>query len=375
MTSNAGRRYTDEVLIVGGGTMGLFLALWLAQAGKQVTVVDRSRVWSEASGVNAGSLAVQNKMIALIPYTLEATRMWAALPELLGADVGYHCTGGYKIATSPEEVERLRKSYEQQRSLGVPLTWFDGEELTACSPWLSSGVLAASECSIDGHASPTLLGPVLRRAVIDAGVTVLESQAVQAMSMVDQRYVVQTDKSQIVADSLILAAGAWTGVLAAMLDVRLQVALDVNIVSVTEPAPKTIGCIVTHTRGILTLKQVDNGTCLIGGGWQGSGTLLDGKKAVDLDQLTHNMRLAVSVVPGLAPLHVVRSWAGYEGVSPDSLPYLGRLPGHQKAYVAACARGGFTLGPLLAKLLSEHILTGDSSMPINCFDPSRFSHV
>jgi glycine/D-amino acid oxidase-like deaminating enzyme len=113
---------------------------------------------------------------------------------------------------------------------------------------------------------------------------------------------------------------------------------------------------------------------MIGGGWQGQGTLEDRRKELDHDQVIHNLRLAVRVVPGLARLHVLRSWAGYEGVSPDSLPYLGRLPNHEDVFVAACARGGFTLGPLLGQLLGELILVGRPSRPIELFAPGRFAN-
>lgn len=159
-----------------------------------------------------------------------------------------------------------------------------------------------------------------------------------------------------------------------MVGVDLPVSLDVNMVSVTEPARPTIGRIVTHARGILTLKQVANGSCMIGGGWQGIGSLDDNRKDVSYDQIVHNLRLALRVIPGLQALNVVRSWAGFEGVTPDSLPYLGRLPGRENIYCAACARGGFTMGPLLGQLLGEYILTGTTSKPIDLFEPGRFAY-
>jgi glycine/D-amino acid oxidase-like deaminating enzyme len=173
---------------------------------------------------------------------------------------------------------------------------------------------------------------------------------------------------------LAITAGAWSGQCATLIGQHLPIALDVNMVSVTESAPPTIGNMTMHARGILTLKQVANKTCLIGGGWQGVGTLADCRKEIDYDQLVHNLRLAVRVVPGLAQLNILRSWAGYEGVTPDSLPYLGRLGDGPNVYCAACARGGFTLGPLLGQLLGELIATGKTSRPIDLFDPGRFGH-
>ena len=79
------------------------------------------------------------------------------------------------------------------------------------------------------------------------------------------------------------------------------------------------------------------------------------------------------MVPALAELRVVRSWSGFEAVAPDALPVLGQLPGHDDAYVLACARGGYSQGPALGKLLAELMLDGTTSLPVDGFDPGRFS--
>jgi glycine/D-amino acid oxidase-like deaminating enzyme len=128
---------------------------------------------------------------------------------------------------------------------------------------------------------------------------------------------------------------------------------------------------VTHIRGILTLKQLPNGSCIIGGGWQGIGDLESGRKDFDYESLLHNIRLGALIVPALKDLHIVRNWAGFEGVTPDSLPYFGQLPGLPNAYISACARGGWSIGPVLGKLMDELVRTGKTSFPILEFDPKR----
>ena len=213
----------------------------------------------------------------------------------------------------------------------------------------------------------------MRKAVEEAGVCVVEHAEVTGVNA--RNLCVDTTRGSFHGRSIAITAGAWSVQIAAMVGNALPISLDVNMVSVTEPAPRTIPQIITHARGILTLKQVSNGSCLIGGGWQGIGTLEDRRKDIDYDRLIHNLRLAARVIPGLAPLNILRSWAGYEGVTPDSLPYLGRLPGHSDIYIATCARGGFTLGPLMGQLLGEFITTGSTSRPIDLFNPGRFNHV
>lgn len=363
-----------DVIVVGSGIFGLFCALTLAEAGKSVIVVDRSRSWSEASAVNAGSLGVQNKLPALVPYTLWSWELWIQLEKRLGVDVGLRRNGGYKIAMTETEAERLFQISHEQEQLGLAVERLGHDELHVRAPWISSECVAATFSPDDGYASPTLVGPALRRTAEERGVVIVEHADVYAIRH-GNSLCVETSKGEFFGEKIAITSGAWSAKLAAMVGVDLPISLDVNMVSVTEPTPRqVIPNIVTHARGILTLKQVANGSCLIGGGWQGIGTIDDSRKELDYDQLVHNLRLAMRVIPGLGQLNVLRSWAGYEGVTPDSYPYLGLLPGHRDIYCAACARGGFTLGPLMGQLLAELILSGCTSRPVNIFDPGRFSN-
>jgi sarcosine oxidase, subunit beta len=362
-----------DVILAGGGIFGQFAALTLAEHGRRVTLIDRATLWSEASSVNAGSLGVQNKLPELAPYARWSWALWERMAERLGADVGVSRGGGYKVAMTDGEALRLQDTAEKQRALGLDVRMIDRADLRAQAPWLSHEVVAAAYSPEDGYASPTLVGPALRAAIERAGVRIVENAKILSIHRRDG-LIVDTDQGAFRGRSLGITAGAWSGRLAAMVGAHLPIALDVNMVAVTESAPPTIGNMTTHARGILTLKQVANRSCLIGGGWQGIGTLDDRRKDVDYDQLVHNLRLAVRVVPGLAKLNVLRSWAGYEGVTPDSLPYLGRLGDDPDIFCAACARGGFTLGPIVGQLLGELIATGRTSRPIDSFNPRRFAY-
>jgi len=184
---------------------------------------------------------------------------------------------------------------------------------------------------------------------------------------------VHTDGGILRAPHAVIAAGAWTNQVASLLELSFPLAVDVNMVSVTEPAPALIGHVVTHIRGILTLKQVGNGTCLIGGGWQGEGSLESGIKELGYDAFVQNLGLACRVVPGLRKLNLVRQWAGFEGVTPDSLPLFGTLPEHPGVVVCACARGGWTLSPVFGRMTAELITGRDTSFDVSSFTPARFA--
>src|SRR4051794_13005581 len=353
--------------------MGLFSALFLAQRGTRVVVIDAGVPWAEASAVNAGSLGVQNKIPPLVPLTLESLRLWADMRERLGTEVGFRNSGGIRVAETEAEREKLRRGVDGQVQAGVRVEWLEGEGLRQRAPFLSSKVLAAAYSPDDSFATPLLVGPAVLRLLashdvgVHAGVT-LNSVAGEAP------FVLETSAGAIRCERVVITAGAWTPRVAALFGLHLPMTLDVNMVAVTEPAAPVLPWMVTHVRGILTLKQVTNGTFLIGGGWKGLGDLDDRRKEMDYESFLHNVRLAVRIVPALERLNLLRHWSGYEGVTPDSLPYFGRMPRHEKLYVSAGIRGGFTLGPVFGRMMSELVLDGRTSFPVDAFAPGRFGN-
>ena len=158
-----------EVVIVGAGIMGLATGIFLARAGKEVVILERGEPWREASGVNAGSLGVQNKRLPLVPFTLEALKLWRSARELFGGDVGFVPCGGLRVATSPEDAARLAASAAEQRAVGLATEWLEGAALRALAPWLGPSVVAATFSDADSFAIPLMAGPVLVDAFCRAG--------------------------------------------------------------------------------------------------------------------------------------------------------------------------------------------------------------
>jgi len=364
---------TCDIAVVGAGAMGLFTALFLARAGREVVVIERGHPWSEASGVNAGSLGVQNKRLELVPFALEALRIWETLGEQFGRDLGFRRSGGFRIASNEAERELLARSAKEQQARGVRVEQLGANALAARAPYLSGAAIAANFSPDDSYANPLLVGPALIKAVRDAGVTICSKTELTGLQNGPGGLQVSTARGDICCSTVVLACGAWVDRVAQFLGVSFPVSLDVNMVSVTEPAPPTIKGIVTHARGILTLKQVANGSCLIGGGWKGRGGLASGLKDMDYESLLHNLRLAVRIIPQLARLNLIRQWSGFEGVTPDSLPIFGRLPGQSNVFASACARGGWTLSPLFGRMMAELVCTGEASLDVSRFSPARFS--
>ena len=362
-----------DVAVIGAGITGTCASLFLAERGVRVCLIDRAMPWSEASGVNAGTLTVQGEFIETIPLTKLSVDLWQQFEVDRGLKIGFKRSGGLRVATNAvERAELMAGSEERRRRWSLPIEWLEGSALMSAAPWLGERVACASYCSEDGYCSPLTAAHALIEATVRAGATLVANAAVQSIQRLGNGYRIETQRGRIDATSVAITAGPWSSALTGMLGMPLPTYLDIDMLSVTEPAPPVMHGLVTHAGGLLSLKQFPNGSVVIGGGWQGKGRFA-AMEGLDQTRLLQNLAFAASIVPGLAELRILRSWSGYEGVAPDGVPVIGPIPGAEHAYVAAITRGGYTHGPALALLLAELILDGKPRLPIRQFYPDRLS--
>jgi glycine/D-amino acid oxidase-like deaminating enzyme len=356
---------TFDLAVVGGGVMGCSAALRATAGGMRVVVIEKAALGSGASGVNAGTLSLQIKRLKLMPYALKGYAWW----QRAGEAVGFHRTGSLTLAFNTNEAALLRERMTQKRDAGAPIELITANAVAECEPGLTRRVVAASWCPADGYANSSRTGMYFRGLLADAGVEVREQTEVQDILQETHGFSLVTPASRVRATRLLLAAGAWTQRLAAQLGFDPPIRVRVNTVAVTERAPRLVGAVIGHVTGLLTLKQKENGTVLIGGGWQGRGTPADGRGEVVAETMLTNLRLAQFALPGVGALRVVRAWTGFEANVPDFYPLAGAIPGVPDAFILACVRGGFTIGPYIGRLIGDLILGHEPEMPL--FDPAR----
>jgi glycine/D-amino acid oxidase-like deaminating enzyme len=122
---------------------------------------------------------------------------------------------------------------------------------------------------------------------------------VQGLEIGDSGFSIRTSTEPVRAKRVLISSGAWVRKVMAMLGYQFAdtVAVRVNMMSVTERMPRLFSSLITHANSGLTLKQPDNGTVLIGGGWQGRGDPYSGQADLVRENVTTNFRLTHSVFP------------------------------------------------------------------------------
>jgi glycine/D-amino acid oxidase-like deaminating enzyme len=376
-----------DVLIIGGGIVGTALAYDLARAGVDVVLAERAELNREASGTNAGSMhlqiaihqltafetgAVQERLLSEVRLHAEAARLWHGLEEELDGPLDMHVTGGLMVAESDDQLRLLHDKHAIEQRAGLETHVLEGDELRRAAPFLAEDLPGATFCPLEGHANPLIAVPLFalraaqHGAVLRTGADVTRIEPDRGTGGGPFR--VRTSAGTIRARRIVNAAGAWAQEAAQLVGLRLPLRREGLHVNVTEPRARVLEPLVQHIGRRLTLKQAGNGTFIIGGGWPARPAIAPQRYSTMWESAAGNAAVAVRVMPGLADVRLVRTWSGVMAFTDDLSPVVGestRVPG----YFTCIATTGFTLGPLMARMLAEHMTSAPGRLPL----PPEFS--
>jgi sarcosine oxidase, subunit beta len=367
---------TTDVLVIGGGIIGVSAAYFLSRRKVDAILVEKNAVGREASGSTAGTMSFQNKKIEVVPLVQEALRVWAGLQDDLGDAIEFRQPGGFRVAESEEQVKKLRTSVKAQQDLGIKVEVMTGEELKKAASYFGPAVKAASFCRDDARSNPLTAPITIARGAENKGLKLLEYTEVTGIQVLaDNRFRVQAGSGNIECARILNCAGVWARSIFGMVGVRIPITLDPMQVMVTERTPRIFPHIITHVSGNMTLKHVDSGNVVIGGGWTGVGDEKRGIKQVNYESMQGNLAYAARVIPVLGHLLLIRCWTGLEGRTLDLLPLMGELNQVPGFFSACCAKGGWTLGPLLGRTAAE-VITGETpAIDIADYDVNRHADI
>ena len=363
-----------KIIVVGGGIIGCACAYELAKAGCAVTVLERATPGAEASGAAAGLLAPlgESADTAFAKIALESWRRYpgvvAELRDRTGIDVEYVTRGTiYPLATAEDvRVAESRARHEWAREVGIE-AW-DAGDVRSREPALSSDVRGAMFVRGDHWVNNQRLVVAYAQAAAAAGVAVMPGAAVSRVIVEDghARGVVM-DGEPYEADAVLIAAGAWTGALAASFGARLRVEpRKGQMIALTHVPPMLTYAI--HAPDVYLVPR-SSGELLIGATVEKVGF----QRSVTAVGVAGLLTSAIALVPGLAHLPISRTWYGFRPWAPDSLPVLGPWPGIHGLFVAtAHYRNGILLAPITARLMTEWMTHGQPSMDVKDFLPDRF---
>ncbi|MDH3742777.1 MAG: FAD-binding oxidoreductase, partial [Hyphomicrobiales bacterium] len=258
--------YETETLIVGGGLMGCWTALFLAQMDREVTVLEKGYIGAQASGVNYGNLRIQGRHPGQLPLSLRAQEIWERFEEITGEDCEIAQCGHLYVAHCDEQAAKLEIYATEARAHGLDVEQLKREDVFARWPWFGSNVIAANFSGRDGCANPRLSTPAVARAAVRAGAQIVEQTHCIATRKEGSDFRITTDTDDTYqAHNLVNAAGAWANIIAEAFGERAPMFAAGPPQFVTEPLPPFIAPSVQSVDGQVIFRQVARGNVVVAG--------------------------------------------------------------------------------------------------------------
>jgi glycine oxidase len=349
-----------DVIIIGGGIVGLSLSIELRKRGASVLIVERGELGREASYAAAGMLAdcPLETPHELQPLATASARMYPEfvheLQDESGIDVDLRDQGTV-LFPSPEHLHQ-NADFITSNPLPAPLADLEPELAHPERP-----AIYLKERSVD----PRALASAALKAARHRGVDISSGTSVAAVRLSDGRVAgVETDKTTYPALAVVNCAGAWAGQLPPQrFPTRPVKGQMLSVVGV----PRNMVRRVIRASEIYLVPRTD-GRILIGATVEEAGF----DKRTDAETIQRMHHAAIHLIPALEQARVLEAWAGLRPGSPDGLPILGEtgIPGYFVA--TGHFRDGILLAPITAQLIAQVVTGGKPGHDLSPFSPGRF---
>ncbi len=319
-----------SVVVVGGGIVGMASAYYLARAGEDVTVLERSSVGNGSTERAVGGIRTQFSSAVNVRLSLAAMGVWDEFEATFGVDIEHRRIGYAFLAREATTADRLRETVAMQRDLGASVETLSPAELRD-----REGVEVhadrfelATYGDRDGVADPHLALQGFAAGARDVGVEVRTNTRVTDLHVANDRVVgVQTGDGRIDADHVVNAAGPWARDVGRMAGLDLPVVPErrqVAVVAPERPVPEDAPLTFDADRGVYFLPDRE-GDALVGGHF-GDADERDPDRYptdYDLDWALEAMERAADCAAHFGPdAGVKRGWSGLYAVTPDHHPIL-----------------------------------------------------
>lgn len=416
----------SEVVVIGGGMIGVCTALFLVRAGKQVTLLEKGRIAAEQSSRNWGWIRQQGRDPAELPIMVEAAKLWRELAPQLDRDIGLKQTGVTYLADSDGKMQGYADWLTHAAANGIDSRLMDAGEVAVAFPGLSKTYAGGLITPSDMRAEPWVAVPALAALAVKEGVRIIENCAVRKLDLAAGRIAgVVTEAGAIRTASVVLAGGAWSALFLRAHGVSLpQLSVRESVVA-TNVLPEVHAGAVAEA-GLAFRRRADGGYTLAPGAapelyvgpdafrafrhylpqlrnnpfgqrfrasapkgfpdawttprrWAADSLspfeamrILD--PAPDHRRLRKVLKQFAALYPELPPITARTSWAGMIDTMPDIVPvvdHCAQIPG--LTIGTGMSGHGFGIGPGMGRVLAALVMGNAPGHDLTRFRADRFS--
>lgn len=364
-----------DVVVLGGGVIGLSTAYHLARAGAEVVLLERDALGSGSTCRAAGGVRAQFSDEVNILLARRSLEVFDRFEDELDQAIDLHRVGYLFLLDDPADVADFERAVALQNSLGVPTRMLDPADAQRLSPLISTdGLLAAAFHAGDGHCAPEAVVQGYARAARRAGATLVTGCPVTGARVVDgQVRAVETAAGPVRTDQVVVATGAWSREVGSWFGVDLPVEPLRRQILTTGPVPG---------RGPATPFTIDFATSFYFHD-EGPGLLVGmsdpherpGFRLGRDDAWLAGLAAAIERrAPALAVVELRSGWAGLYEMTPDHNGLVGRstvVPGI--VYATGFSGHGFLMGPAVGETVADLVLGRDPQVDVSALTVDRFA--
>jgi sarcosine oxidase subunit beta len=351
-----------EVVIVGGGAMGTSVAYHLAQRGvTDVVLIERETIGGASTARSAGGIRTQFADELNVRIALRSLEEFERFEELTGVDISFHQDGYLFLLDREQDVGIFRGAVELQRRLGVPSRELTPDEALAIVPQLDlDGVLTATYCERDGHATPEAVAQGYAAAAARAGARIRQGCTVESIETRGERIVaVETSKGRIETGTVVCAAGAWSAEIGEMVGVEIPVTGEPRwmwFCPTDGGLPARLPLTIDFTTSFYFHRE-------------GAGIVFGGREQTVEEVAEQGLRR----LPLLADLPLQSSWWGYYETSPDHNAIVGETARLSRfLYATGFSGHGFQQAPAVGEHIAELVVGLEPTLDLSPFALERF---
>lgn len=363
-----------DVVVVGGGVIGLSTAFHLAEAGADVLLLERDELGAGSSSKAAGGVRAQFSDPVNIALGMRSLHAFEAFADRPGAEIDLKQDGYLFLLSDPDDVAMFEHSVHLQNEAGVPSRMLSVDEACSLSPWVQGdGLLAAAYSPTDGHCTPEAVVQGYAHGAREHDVVIRQRCPVIGIETSGRTITgVQTPDGAVATDTVVCAAGAWSAQVGQMVGLPLPVEPLRRQIVVTEPMadippgmPFTIDFSTSmyfHDEGPGVLVGMSDPDERYGFNLSTDDRWLD--------------RLSAAIeqrVPRLGDVGVAHTWAGLYEVTPDRNALVGESPEVSRfLYATGFSGHGFLQGPAIGEVMRDLVLRRAPVIDVTDLRAGRF---
>jgi sarcosine oxidase subunit beta len=364
---------TAEVVVIGGGIIGLSIAYHLSSYGVRALVLERDRLGSGSTARSSGGIRRLFETEPAIRLAVESVRFWERFEERVGRDLDWHRVGYLLLSTSAASTARWDVACSLLERWDVPVRRLAPEHVAAMVPIMwTEDIHAAYYCSGDGYADPYGALQGFRNGARRQGAQLIEKCTVTGIRVAGETVQgVVTTEGEVSTHVVVNAAGPWARLVGQFMGIDVPVLPRRQHQWIIEAPVPQPGLPCTLDLDSTLYVRPEGSRFLVGIGSDEPCGSYDASTRIDA--FLPAAEKAMQRFPSFDQARLVRAWAGLLEETPDHLPLLGPC-GPKGAFIAAGFSGhGFMQAPAAGQVIADLVVAGRTkAFSLEPYLPSRF---